>query len=129
MSADNSAAAIACVLVVDDQDIVRETTQMTLETYGYKVFAAANGADAIDLFAAHQNEIDVLLTDMRMPQMSGATLIQSLLKTKPTLRIVATSGANIMGSDLDSMSKAKHGHLPKPFTAQMLNEAIQKVLQ
>jgi len=80
------------VLVVDDEFSIRDITQQTLETFGYRVITANDGAEAVALYAQQVSEIALVLTDMMMPVMDGAATIQVLLRINPAVRIIAASG-------------------------------------
>ena len=116
------------VLLVDDEAAVREITRQTLEAYGYRVLVAADGAEAVSLYARQQNEIALVLTDMRMPIMDGSTTIQVLMKMNPQVCIIAASGIN---SNLGLAQGAGTGvrqFLPKPYTAETILRALYHVL-
>ena len=82
------------ILVVDDEEPVRELATRLLTAHGYRVLAAHDGAEAISVFAVHANEVALLLTDLQMPLLSGPTLVTALLRHHPGLRVVAMSGAS-----------------------------------
>jgi two-component system, cell cycle sensor histidine kinase and response regulator CckA len=116
------------VLVIDDEEPIRRIARRILETFGYRVLLAADGAEAVALYAKHQHEVAVVLTDMMMPGMDGRATIQALLQLNPEALIVAASG--FLGNDQLSGAAAtviKH-FLPKPYTAETLLSAISTVL-
>jgi PAS domain S-box-containing protein len=116
------------VLVVDDEASILTIASQSLEAFGYRVFTATNGAEAMTVYAKHQDEIAVVLTDMSMPIMDGAVLIRALAKINPAVKIIAASGLNA-NDDLAKMSGASVKHfLKKPYTAEALLEALRKVL-
>ena len=80
------------ILLVDDEPAILEVTQCTLETFGYRVITAEDGAQAIALFAAHPHEVAVVITDIMMPVMDGPALILALRRIDPKVRIIAASG-------------------------------------
>lgn len=116
------------ILVVDDEASVRQITRQTLETYGYQVALARDGAEAVCYFAEHRERVHLVLTDMMMPVMDGATAIQALKTMKPEVRVVATSGLSANGRVTQSAEAGAHTFLPKPFTAEMLLRTIRGVL-
>jgi CheY-like chemotaxis protein len=116
------------ILVVDDEAAVRMVTQQTLEAFGYRVLTAADGAEAVALFASHPEEISLVVTDMVMPVMDGPTTIAALLRMRPDLRIIAASGFNsTRSSDSSEASGIKH-YLPKPYNTDTLLSLIRRVL-
>lgn len=116
------------ILIVDDEVFIRQITQETLETFGYRTLLAANGEEAAIIYAQKLGKIDAVLTDMMMPGMNGAELIGSLMKIDPTARIIATSGI-ISNMDLAySAGAGVKGFLPKPCTAEMLLKCLRELL-
>jgi len=86
------ASAKRTVLLVEDQTPVRVLLVTTLSRQGYHVLAAADGPDALLKAAEYEGPIDLLLTDMVMPQMSGSALCERLSKIRPEMRVLYTSG-------------------------------------
>jgi CheY-like chemotaxis protein len=94
-------------------------TETVLETYGYRVLTAVDGAEAIALYTQHKQDISTVILDMMMPGMDGATTIQVLQRINPQVQIIAVSGL---------MHHPKHSggsypvkaFLPKPYTADDL---------
>jgi PAS domain S-box-containing protein len=113
------------VLVVDDEAAVRKITRETLEYFGYAVLLAADGAEAVTLFGERRAEIAVVLTDMNMPVMDGATTIQVLQKIDPTVVIVGASG-RATGARAASLG-VKH-FLHKPYSAELLLQTLHEVI-
>ena len=113
------------VLVVDDEPAVRQITQQTLEAFGYRVAVAADGAEAVAIYARRSAEIAVVLTDMMMPVMDGPATIRVLRKMNPSVRIIAASGldANAHGVGLG----ISH-FLPKPYAADRLLTTLRQIL-
>lgn len=115
------------ILVVDDEDAIREVTETSLETYKYKVVMAIDGIDAIAMYVKYKNEISVVLMDMMMPVMDGATAILTLQKIKPQVKIIAVSGQT-SNKVTAAMGTGVKAFLSKPYTAQELLKTISKVL-
>ena len=114
------------VLVVDDEASVRHITQRTLEAFGYRVLLAADGAEALAVYSRHIGEIAVVLTDMMMPVLDGAAIIQVLLKLNPKLPIIAASG--LPSNDARATNLGVRQFLSKPYTADHLLKALKQVL-
>jgi PAS domain S-box-containing protein len=116
------------VLLVDDEAAVREITRQTLEAYGYRVLLAADGVEAVTLYSKHQNDIALVLTDMRMPVMDGSTTIQVLMKMNPEVCIIAASGINSNSGIAKAAGTGVRQFLPKPYTAETILRALHNVL-
>jgi PAS domain S-box-containing protein len=117
------------VLVVDDEESIREITRGTLETFGYKVLTASDGTEALALYADKKNEIAVVLTDMVMPFMDGSATIRALQRMDPKVRIIAASG---LGAGQRAGEGALEGvsvFLNKPYTAEKLLNTLANVLK
>jgi PAS domain S-box-containing protein len=112
------------ILVVDDEPAVRQITRRTLEMFGYSVIIAGNGAEAVALYAKKAQEIDLVVTDMMMPVMSGAAVIEEIRRINPAARIIAVSGI-----DIDERTMASvNDFLAKPYTSADLVRTIREVL-
>lgn len=115
-----------CVLVVDDEEVIRNVTRITLEEYGYRVLLAADGAQALALYNDMKKDISLIITDMMMPVMDGAALISAIYEINPQLPIIATSGLLEINQPLLPTVKAT---LPKPCTAEKLLKIMAQVLR
>ena len=117
------------VLVVDDEESIREITRGTLETFGYKVLTAADGTEALALYADKKNEIAVVLTDMVMPFMDGPATIRALQRMNPKVRIIAASGLGVGQRAGEGPLEGVSIFLNKPYTAEKLLNALAQVLK
>ncbi len=113
------------VLIVDDEEAIRRVAQRLLERFGYRVVTACDGAEALQVYAAHCADIALVLTDMAMPVMGGAALIAALRALDPALPLVASSGL----APVSGVADVKY-FVPKPYTAasmiQTLHDALHK---
>jgi two-component system cell cycle sensor histidine kinase/response regulator CckA len=116
------------VLVVDDEFSIRHITQQTLEAFGYRVITASNGAEAVSVYAQQSPRIALVLTDMMMPVMDGASTIQALRRINPFVRIIAASGLEAEENGPQFPALRGYDSLPKPYTAQTLLTLIREVL-
>ncbi|HLM23635.1 MAG TPA: ATP-binding protein, partial [Pyrinomonadaceae bacterium] len=117
------------ILVVDDEESIREIMRGTLETFGYTVLTASDGTEALALYADKKNEIAVVLTDMVMPFMDGPATIRALQRMNPKVRIIAASG---LGAGQRAGEGALEGvsvFLNKPYTAEKLLKTLAQVLK
>jgi len=117
------------VLVVDDEEAIRQITASTLETFGYRALTAGDGTEAIALYAQHKNEIAVVLTDMLMPFMDGLATIRALQKMNPEVKIIAASGLTAGHTPGQASLEGVKMFLTKPYTAEKLLKAIADLLQ
>ena len=109
------------ILLVEDEMALRKLTAQALRMFGYQVIEAGSGAEALLLWPDHAANVDLLLTDVVMPErVSGGQLADQLLATKPTLRVIYMSGypGEVFGRGLDLRDGINF--LPKPYTATKL---------
>jgi two-component system, cell cycle sensor histidine kinase and response regulator CckA len=116
------------VLLVEDEEIVRSLVREMLEASGYCVLEAPHGAAAIALAEAHGDAIDVLLTDVVMPGVSGQELAAELGAIRPGLRVVFTSGYTEDAIANHGVLRPGTAFLEKPFTAAQLAQKLRSVL-
>jgi two-component system cell cycle sensor histidine kinase/response regulator CckA len=116
------------ILVVDDEDAIRQMTKLSLETGGYKVLTANDGIEAVALYAQHQEAISVVLTDMMMPIMDGTMTIRTLQRINPDVKIIAVSGLTSHQKISDVANPSIKSFLLKPYTGQELLKTLQDVL-
>jgi len=118
------------ILVVEDEEMLREFVGDVLGALGYRVLSAPNGRVALEIWAEHQAEVDLLLTDVVMPEsISGRELANTLLRKKPDLKVIFTSGysAELIGTDFEQ--EKKHAFLPKPYRPERLAQTVASHLQ
>jgi PAS domain S-box-containing protein len=116
------------ILVVDDEAPIREITKTVLETHNYKVLTASNGIEAIALYAEHHDEINLVLTDMMMPDMDGLTTIRTLQKMNPQIEIIAVSGLASNHQVAETSGGSVKTFLSKPYTANELLKTLHEVI-
>jgi two-component system cell cycle sensor histidine kinase/response regulator CckA len=117
------------ILLVEDEEAVRKVVQLTLEQDGYRLLPVANGREALDVWRAHQGEIDLLLSDCVMPSgISGGELAARLQAEKPGLKTVLCSGygAANLGEALTSLSHT--AFLQKPYRVDQLLSVVRQAL-
>lgn len=111
------------VLIVDDEDLLLTMGHKILSTYGYKVLTANTGQKALAILKQKDAKVDLVITDMVMPAMSGRELVESIQRTLPETRILCTSGYV-----LPPGQETEDAYLQKPFTAQDLLVKVKQVL-
>jgi DNA-binding response OmpR family regulator len=116
------------VLLVEDEDAVRESEREYLEQHGYTVLAASNGPVALELAASCGREIQLLVTDVVMPQMSGSELGEQLVAQRPGLKVLYVSGYAESTVMQHGLSELGSRFLHKPFTLKALTAKIRELL-
>jgi CheY-like chemotaxis protein len=103
------------ILVVDDEDMIRDAMRLLLECHGYTVLDANGGNEALRLFRHHQDQIALTIIDRRMQPMSGKETLSRLRTIAPELKVILSSGDDQMVQLLDGESEGVAAVLPKPF--------------
>ncbi len=116
------------ILLVEDEPVLRELARAILQDYDYRVLEASNGVEALKVWEQHQGQIDLLLTDMVMPQgISGRELAQELKTRKPALKVIYTSGysSDVMGNEIGTCEvRFLQKPYPPPQLAHMVRECL-----
>ncbi|RKY83703.1 hypothetical protein DRQ09_09675, partial [candidate division KSB1 bacterium] len=117
------------ILLIDDEEDVRNVAVKQLESLGYKVITASDGIKAIDIYARNRNNIDLILLDMIMPGMSGIKTYLNLKKINPDVKVLIISGFSQNGRATELLEKGATGFIQKPFNLYRLSEIIYKTLK
>jgi two-component system cell cycle sensor histidine kinase/response regulator CckA len=119
------------ILLVEDDDAVRLMTRRTLESFGYQVLEAASGRKALEIWQTGKLEIDLLLTDIVMPDgLTGRRLAELLREQTPGLKVIFVSGysLSVISKDTDFLNRRNNYFLQKPYQANVLMDAIRHCL-
>ena len=116
------------ILVVEDEEAVRNIARRILEDGGFRVLTAANGGEALLITEAHPGEVDLVLTDVVMPHMSGRALVERLRQVNPALRVLYMSGYTDDGVVRRDVGDARTHFIGKPFNARDLRSKVRWVL-
>jgi len=117
------------VMVVEDEEIVRELVCEVLEDYGYTVLCASQGAEAMQMAHNHRGKIDLLVTDVIMPEMNGHELATKLTHERPNMKVLYVSGYSDNDIGDHGTLDPRYDLLQKPFTPQTLARKIREVIQ
>jgi len=117
------------ILVVEDEPNVRRTVSKALRALGYQVHEAENGQKAMSLWQQQGSKVDLLLTDMVMPEgMTGLELAEQLQKAKPSLKVIVSSGYSSEVFQAGGIKQPGIWYLPKPYEAKTLAETLRACL-
>jgi CheY-like chemotaxis protein len=116
------------ILLVEDEESLRELARETLQLFGYTVLVAKHGVEALDIGERHEGALDLLLTDVIMPQLNGPELAEQLGRRRPGLRVLFMSGYT--GTLLGHSRGLDPGValLEKPFSPDALARKVRDVL-
>ncbi len=119
----------ATVLLVEDEDAVRSFAARALSTRGYRVLEAISGVHALDVMNEHGADVDLVVSDVVMPEMDGPTLLKHLRKTNPQIKIIFVSGYAEEAFRNNLSEGETFTFLPKPFSLKKLAAAVKEVLE
>ncbi|KQS98182.1 MULTISPECIES: cell cycle histidine kinase CckA [unclassified Rhizobium] len=118
----------AVVLLVEDEEAVRRGGKRMLETRGYTVHEAGSGVEALDIMDELNGAVDIVVSDVVMPEMDGPTLLREIRKNYPDLKFIFVSGYAEDAFAKNLPADAKFGFLPKPFSLKQLAVAVREML-
>ncbi|MBB6178881.1 cell cycle histidine kinase CckA [Pseudorhizobium flavum] len=118
----------AVVLLVEDEEAVRRGGKRMLETRGYTVHEAGSGIEALEIMEELGGQVDIVVSDVVMPEMDGPTLLGELRKKHPDLKFIFVSGYAEDAFARNLSADAKFGFLPKPFSLKQLAVAVREML-
>jgi CheY-like chemotaxis protein len=116
------------VLLVEDEESVRQLVRETLEGKGYRVLEAGNGEAGLKAAARHDGRIDLVITDVVMPQLGGRELAQKLVASRPKIKVLYLSGYTEDAIVSEGTIESGKAFLQKPFTLQSLARKVREVL-
>lgn len=125
---DPSLGGTETVLLVEDEESVRQLVRDTLEARGYKVLAADNGEAGLAIAECHEGKIDLVITDVVMPGIGGRELVKQLAQTRPTTKVLYLSGYTEDAIVSDGSIAKGTAFLQKPFSLQSLSRKVREVL-
>jgi len=116
------------VMLVEDEDAVRAIVAAVLRRQGYRVIEAGGAHTACELFETHHHEVNLLITDVVMPEMNGPALAQRLIARRPSLRVLFISGYADLGTHPFAANNPSIGFLSKPFQASQLAARVREMM-
>jgi two-component system cell cycle sensor histidine kinase/response regulator CckA len=119
----------AIVLLVEDEDAVRMGGMRALTSRGYTVHEASSGVEALEIFAELEGKIDIVVSDVVMPEMDGPTLLKHVRETMPNLKVIFVSGYAEESVRRDIEDDQSVEFLPKPYSLDQINTKVKEVLQ
>ncbi|MBU4208543.1 MAG: response regulator [Proteobacteria bacterium] len=117
------------VLVVDDEEVVQVLCRGSLETIGYRVFTAKSGEEAIELYRKNQDEIDIVVLDMIMPNMSGGEVYDRMKELNADIKVLLSSSYSMEGEAAAILNRGCDGFIRKPFNINVLSAKIREILE
>jgi signal transduction histidine kinase/CheY-like chemotaxis protein len=129
VAAPVAAGGSETVLVVEDEVVLREMARDFLKDAGYRILEARSGREALQVWSEHRSEIDLLLTDMKMPEgISGLELAEKMIAERPFLRVIFTSGYSDDTVSPEVLERNNARFLPKPYSYADLTRMVRECL-
>ncbi len=122
------AAYSGLILVIDDEEPVREAVTDILELEGLQVVSAANGRDGIELYQAQQGDIHLVILDLSMPGISGAETLEALQQINPTIRVILSSGYSEEEVNQRIQGQSGVTFIQKPYSFNTLAKTVRQQL-
>jgi two-component system cell cycle sensor histidine kinase/response regulator CckA len=116
------------VLLVDDEEMIREVGRELLESIGCRVLTAGDGKEAIGIYEKNHDTVDMVLLDMIMPNMSGGEVYDRLKQINPDIKVLLLSGYSIEGQAHEILARGCNGFIQKPFRVEELSEKMEEIL-
>jgi two-component system cell cycle sensor histidine kinase/response regulator CckA len=126
--ADADLTGHGTILLVEDEEGLRSLNARGLSSRGYTVLEASNGVEAIEVLNGHQGDVDLIVSDVVMPEMDGPTLLKELRVTKPELKIIFVSGYAEDAFEKNLPEGGQFAFLAKPFTLKQLVAAVKETM-
>jgi two-component system cell cycle sensor histidine kinase/response regulator CckA len=116
------------ILLVDDEEFIRDVAVQLLREFGYTVITAANGEAALEVYRKEHGRIDLVILDLIMPGMGGMRCLRELLKINPRGRVLVASGYSAGGPAREAIDAGARGYLGKPYDIDKMLTVIRGVL-
>jgi PAS domain S-box-containing protein len=116
------------ILLVDDEDMVLNAAGKMLEELGYHVLSAESGKEAVELYEANRDGIDMVILDVVMPKMGGAEVYEKLREMNPEVKVLLSSGYSLNSQAKDIMRNGCNGFIQKPYNMKLLSEKVREIL-
>ena len=117
-----------CIMVVDDEELVRDLAEDMLVTHGHRVISAGDGHEATEVYRKRWRDIDLVLLDMVMPRLGGRDTLRALKEVNPQVKALLSSGFSIDGEAQAILNEGVLGFVGKPFSWKDLEGAIARAL-
>jgi two-component system, cell cycle sensor histidine kinase and response regulator CckA len=116
------------ILLVDDEQMIRDLGTRILTKAGYTVIAASNGKEALEVYRTQNSRISLVIMDLIMPEMGGKQCLENLLALDPSVRVVVASGYSLDGATKELLALGARGFVNKPYDMRQVLEIVRSVL-
>ncbi|MCA1932193.1 MAG: response regulator [Calditerrivibrio sp.] len=117
------------VLIVDDEDYIRDSIKLLLEDDNYNCIEANNGYEALELLEKREDEINVILSDIKMPEMDGITLLKIIKEKYPNKVVIIITGYPSLETAVETLKMGADDYITKPFNVNEVSSKLQKAIE
>jgi CheY-like chemotaxis protein len=115
-------------LLIDDEPMVIDVCELMLKELGYEVLKAYSGPEAIQIYEANRDQIDLIISDFNMPGMNGQEVVDKLRTIDQRAKVLLSSGGASVPHEEDAIAKGFNGFLQKPYSLDTLSDKIAEIL-
>jgi CheY-like chemotaxis protein len=116
------------ILLADDESMIRNLGRTILQSYGYRVLLAADGAEAVNVYQKHREQIDLVILDLTMPRLSGRDALRQLLQIDPAVHVLIATGHSIDEDLATEKNDGILGFISKPYRPEELARTVRNTL-
>ncbi|MGC8925730.1 MAG: HD domain-containing phosphohydrolase [Calditerrivibrio sp.] len=117
------------ILVVDDEDYIRDSIKLMFEEENYGFIEAENGFKALDILEKRKDEIDIVMTDLKMPEMDGITLLKIIKERYPEMTVIIITGYPSLETAIETLQIGADDYITKPFNVNDVHSKLRKALE
>ena len=121
-------SGIGTILIIDDEDIVMDVVRAMLEKLGYRVLEAKTGKEAINIAENFDEDIDLALLDIKLPDMDGGRVHSLIREVRPDLKVIVCSGYSLDGPAQEILKAGGQDFMQKPFSISVLSRKLNDLL-
>ena len=125
---DTSSEQEKTILLIDDEEMVINISEMMLKRLGYRVLKAHSGYEGLQLFEENKSEIDLIISDLEMPKMNGKEVMDKIREINPEIKVLLSSGALTDADEKNIINKGFNGFLKKPYNLKTLYMKMAEII-
>ena len=116
------------ILLVDDEENIRQLGKEVLTSYGYTVMTAPDGESALELYRKEYDQIDLIILDLSMPGMGGKKCLKELVKINPQAKVIIASGYSVNGPTKETIEAGAKAFVGKPYEVNQILKVVREIL-
>ena len=125
---DTSSEKEKTILLIDDEEMVINISEMMLKRLGYRVLKAHSGYEGLQLFEENKSKIDLIISDLEMPKMNGEEVMDKIREIDPQIKVMLSSGALTDADEKNVVNKGFNGFIKKPYNMNTLCEKMAEII-